>query len=789
MADNSNNPVPENFSESAAFEDESMGSMDEEPVIRPDSFSSTVGPQFSAFNYMFGQRESFNFASEGSSTISFGSPSFPPQRLTTGSCSLSAQSNASDPVTLQSRPFTDSAAGKDSNITGWGKSTLEPSNPGQNRVDLEQGATQGYLQLLRAGSKDSNGNGANEAKLGEIKTTPLFSQQVRLALRAGIMQDLGQDDDPFPQFGLLGLREETYNSIHAGVPKTLPVGHNMVFANMNAPWSTFICGLQGAGKSHSLSCLLENALLNNSSAGVNPKPLAGLVFHFDKFTSSNSTQLCEAAYLCSSGVPVRVLVSPSNYHAMNILYRNLPGLPMGCPKPEVIPLRFREQQLNVTRMMTLMAVNEGGQSPLYLEVLYKILRDMSRENKGSGGLDYIDFKSRLGKQGFSTGQNRPLRLRLALLEEFLVDRQQSTQSGNILDSVFRSAEGSLTIVDLSCPFVNENDACALFNICLSIFMENRGDCGRILAMDEAHKFLTKSGEAEKLTEELISLIRQQRHLATRVVIATQEPTLSPSLLDLCNLSIVHRFNSPAWFQILEEHLAGARLSSDSKKIELFEAIVGLRTGEALIFCPSALLDVDGNDNEVDSLKDGFIKATIRSRVTVDGGRSIMSSDRTKVIAAEEPVIEELLRPFTAPRKSIFQSAQRSAQGQGAASLQTRTAMFTSPAASTTTDIQNRPITRSKARARAPESGATPTAASPTLGSVDQSRIAAFLETEVTRSLLQNPRCLNYQSVRQAAANTAGLPFAHFSGNQSKNIIRQQMKKHVKAYGIPKPTTK
>jgi len=32
-------------------------------------------------------------------------------------------------------------------------------------------------------------------------------------------------------------------------------------------------------------------------------------------------------------------------------------------------------------------------------------------------------------------------------------------------------QGSLTIVDLSCPFVTENDACVLFSICL-LFLGN-----------------------------------------------------------------------------------------------------------------------------------------------------------------------------------------------------------------------------------------------------------------------------------------------------------------------------
>jgi hypothetical protein len=71
-----------------------------------------------------------------------------------------------------------------------------------------------------------------------------------------------------------------------------------------------------------------------------------------------------------------------------------------------------------------------------------------------------------------------------------------------------------------------------------------------------------------------------------VIIATQEPTLSPNLLDLCNVTIVHRFTSLAWFKMLEGHLAGAVIGvsnnerSKYSSENLFSKIVQLRTGEA-----------------------------------------------------------------------------------------------------------------------------------------------------------------------------------------------------------------
>jgi hypothetical protein len=232
---------------------------------------------------------------------------------------------------------------------------------------------------------------------------------------------------------------------------------------------------------------LENSLLQSSRAGYNPNPLAGLIFHYDKFTGHSSTQLCEAAYLCSAGVPVRILVSPSNLETMHKLYHNLPGLPEGAIRPQVMPLYFQEKHLTVSNMMTLMAVNDSKAVPLYVEVIHKVLRDMSMENQGGSGVDYLDFRNRLRTQGFSADQNGPLTLRLQLLEAFLASREQAAETTEMLTNLFQSAQGTLTIVDLSCPFVNEKDACALFAITLSIFMQHRADCGRVVALDEAHK--------------------------------------------------------------------------------------------------------------------------------------------------------------------------------------------------------------------------------------------------------------------------------------------------------------
>lgn len=154
------------------------------------------------------------------------------------------------------------------------------------------------------------------------------------------------------------------------------------------------------------------------------------------------------------------------------------------------------------------------------------------------------------------------------------------------------------------------------------------------------------------------------------MIATQEPTVSPALLDLCNVTILHRFNSPAWYKAIEAHIAGAamasRKASQANASDLFQQIVQLETGEALVFCPTALLkstgcatdakmsededpktsnaiwtslaglnlglnparDLEVRDVEVRDdiaeLGSGYVRLKIRERITVDGGKSILA---------------------------------------------------------------------------------------------------------------------------------------------------------------------
>lgn len=122
-----------------------------------------------------------------------------------------------------------------------------------------------------------------------------------------------------------------------------------------------------------------------------------------------------------------------------------------------------------------------------------------------------------------------------------------------------------------------------------------------------------------LTDCLAKTIRLQRHQGARVIISTQEPTVSTDLIALCSVTVIHRFTSPAWYAALKKHISA--MGDDDKAT--MRQIEGLETGEALVYAPNAVL----GRNEDDSLIKAtgrLLKLNIRKRVTYDGGESIMA---------------------------------------------------------------------------------------------------------------------------------------------------------------------
>jgi hypothetical protein len=121
-----------------------------------------------------------------------------------------------------------------------------------------------------------------------------------------------------------------------------------------------------------------------------------------------------------------------------------------------------------------------------------------------------------------------------------------------------------------------------------------------------------------------------------------EPTVVPPvLLDLCGLTILHRFSSPSWWEHLIRHV-----SADFTGTDAFDQVVKLQvrphfiltlrvcrllchqTGQAIVLAPSALTtsvaSVAGSSEMILSrLGRRYIIMKTRQRVTSDGGASLL----------------------------------------------------------------------------------------------------------------------------------------------------------------------
>ncbi|GFF97063.1 hypothetical protein IFM47457_11204 [Aspergillus lentulus] len=100
-----------------------------------------------------------------------------------------------------------------------------------------------------------------------------------------------------------------------------------IILNMNVPFSAFICGVQGSGKSHTTSCMI-------ASLGSLTRSISTLVLQFNEYSSSVSSQPSEAAFLASvmpehaqqQQIPLRVLASPTNLYNLEKMYSQIPNV-------------------------------------------------------------------------------------------------------------------------------------------------------------------------------------------------------------------------------------------------------------------------------------------------------------------------------------------------------------------------------------------------------------------------------------------------------------------------------
>ena len=160
-----------------------------------------------------------------------------------------------------------------------------------------------------------------------------------------------------------------------------------VYLNTHEPFCFVTVGVQGAGKSHTTSCMLESCLVPFETCNIVKlsSPMTALVLHYDH----NPSSICEAAGLISpnasfqagmsqfedsvvAAVPKSksvILVSPTFYTQRRKFYGDY------CT---VKPLLFRWSSLGADHIKRIMRI-ESGDNQLYVAVFLDLLREYQRK--------------------------------------------------------------------------------------------------------------------------------------------------------------------------------------------------------------------------------------------------------------------------------------------------------------------------------------------------------------------------------------------------------------------------
>ena len=130
------------------------------------------------------------------------------------------------------------------------------------------------------------------------------------------------------------------------------------------------------------------------------------------------------------------------------------------------------------------------------------------------------------------------------------------------------AAGRTLIIDLRDEWIEKDEALGLFVGLLRIFAaqkHEKRDFNKLVVFDEAHKYMTESA----LTSQVVETIREMRHQATSVVIASQDPISVPrAVIELTSILVLHRMTSPQWLKHLKSAIGALDDVTDAQTAAL-----------------------------------------------------------------------------------------------------------------------------------------------------------------------------------------------------------------------------
>lgn len=262
-----------------------------------------------------------------------------------------------------------------------------------------------------------------------------------------------------------------------------------IFLNLYEPFCVATIGLQGSGKSHSLSVIVENCLLSTRNSEEKDDSdiidlqtsMCCLVLHYDQSAQS----VCEVTgfirprigrFLCLPNDRMIVLVSPTYYLQRKAFYG---------PDINVRPLLFKWSKMTADRLRQLMRLSSED-TQLYVATLLDILRSYQRLNRLPTFKAFID---EVCSKADAKGQSAPLIQRLNILESFIHESSKNSAIQEFAIDISSAIQsGVLVVADISDPLLSREEASGVFELLVESFRTAPlTGCGKLLALDEAHK--------------------------------------------------------------------------------------------------------------------------------------------------------------------------------------------------------------------------------------------------------------------------------------------------------------
>lgn len=354
--------------------------------------------------------------------------------------------------------------------------------------------------------------------------------------------------EPTAQFGMLGR-----------------AGSQKVAIDLNGCNTISLFGVQGFGKSYTLGVIAEMASLPVAGINVLPSPLATVFFHYHK------SDAYEPEY-ASAAAPNKKL------NEIERLMKDYGAQPAGLkdvliltpeakveqrreeyPGVEVKPIKFASSEIGADGWKFLMGAT--GNDSLYMKQIVAIMQ------RCRGKLTLARLKEELEDAELSKGMKKLADTRISIAEAYIDD---AARLGDNL------RPGRTVIVDLRDEWLEQDDALGLFVVMMTIFgaTKHQGKpFNKLMVFDEAHKYITES----ELIGQVVGIIREMRHQATSVVIASQDPISVPrAVIELSTVLILHRMTSPQWFKHLKSAVVSLEDIEDGH-------LKNLLPGEALVW--------------------------------------------------------------------------------------------------------------------------------------------------------------------------------------------------------------